>query len=173
METMVRVREYVGTDLELRAKFSSDPVTLEDGIALLQLLQALMEALQQEAKRQLGQEVELLPVLSVRAGSIEVKIEVKIDSESKGLKSKLKKIFLGVLLAFGMHGDTVVVGPQPNVPAVIASIDCVHQIDAAAGKAIDSWKYFGRGFKGQFEGKCGDTVIKTTIEVPSKDKKKS
>jgi hypothetical protein len=173
METMVRVGEFVSTDLELRAKFSSDPVTLEDGLALLQLLQALVEALQQEVKRQLGDAVTLLPVLSVRSGSIEVKIEMKIDPESKGFKAKVKNIFLAVLLAFGMSGETAVVGPPVNVPAVVASIDCVHQIDEAAGKAIESWKYFGKGFKGQFEGKCGDTTIKTTIEVPSKTKGKS
>jgi hypothetical protein len=173
METMVRVSEYVSTDLELRAKFSSDPITLEDGVALLRLLQALIEALQQETKRQLGTAVTLLPVLSVRTGSIELKIEVKIDPDSEGLKAKLKKVFLGVLLTFGMGGDTVIVGQPVDVPAALASVQCVQQLHESVRETTEVWKHFGKGFKGEFEGKCGDTTIRTTIEVPANAKGKS
>ena len=93
-----------------------------------------------------------------------MKIDVKIDSASPGLKSKLRAIFLSVLLSLGI-GQNVVSKPENSGQAQPVSVNCDHVTDAA-NHALQTWEYYGKGFKATFESKCGDTTIKTTLDVP-------
>jgi hypothetical protein len=81
VQTLPSVDEFVATDIHLRASFAATPLTVDDAAALFQLLKAFIESVQREVTEQTGHEVYLLPVLSVRGGSIEAEIKVKVDSE--------------------------------------------------------------------------------------------
>lgn len=176
MQTLPSVDEFVATDIQLRARFASTALTVDDAAALFQLLKAFIESVQREVTEQTGHEVYLLPVLSVRGGSIEVEIKLKVDSESAelpksvGLKAKLRAIFLGAFLALA-PGESAVTMTLPQPPPPVSE-KCQDDIRAAADHFLQTAQYLGRGFTAKFEGKCGDATISTQIEVPATSKKK-
>jgi hypothetical protein len=174
MKTQPSMDDFVATDIQVRARFDSTPVTLEDAVTLFGLLKAVIEAVELEITDQTGEEVQILPVLSVRGGSIEGEIKIKVNSESNSaeLKSKLRAIVLGAFMAL-TPGESAVMATAPDPatavsqPAPALSAQCQVDIAAAAAHAEDTWKYFGRGFSAEFYATSGGTTIKSRIEVPA------
>jgi hypothetical protein len=175
---MPRIDEFVGTDIQFQAKFTSAVVTVGDAAAFFTLLGSFFEAVENEVMQETGLKVHLLPVLTVRGGSIEakVKVEVKVDSESAEkeplpakLKSKLRAIILGALLALVPDESAVTkITPPPTAdskPAV--SYTCEGEAGKAWQTAMDGWEKFGKGFTADFHVKAGDVTIDSKINVPA------
>jgi hypothetical protein len=170
MQTLPRIEEYVATGIQLRARFSSELITLEDAAAFFQLLQTLMDSVQSELTRQAGEEMYLLPVVTVSGGSIEAKIELKIGPATVELKGKLREIFLGAMLALNPGNWGLAVTPQPPTPPPV--VQCADDIVQAAHQAEQVWMRTGKGYRAEFQGSCGGTTIISRIDVPSNSKKK-
>jgi hypothetical protein len=170
MQTLPRIDEYVATDIQLRATFSSDPITLDDAAALFQLLQTLMESVQREMTQQTGEEVYLLPVVTVSGGSIEAKIEIKMGPATVELKGKLREIFLGAMFALNPGNWGLAVTPQPPTPPPV--VQCHDDIVQAAYQAEEIWRRTGKGYRAEFHATCGGTTIISKIDVPPGSKRK-
>ena len=54
MKTVPTVEEFVATDIQMQARFSSKLITLDDTAALFVLLQSIVKTVQEEMKKQTG-----------------------------------------------------------------------------------------------------------------------
>ncbi len=162
MELALPLDSFVNSDIALSAQFASSPITLDDTLALLRLLNSIMEATQTEIADRLGHELEILPVVSVSNGSIRLRIDAKPSQWSVTVRTTAREVFLAVALF--LNPGSVADAPEPTPPPLSES--CQETIRTAYEQAQESWQYFGKGFTATFEASCGSTTVRTKIEVP-------
>jgi hypothetical protein len=168
METAMPIDDFVTSDISFSARFDSRPITLDDAAALLQLLKAILDAAQAEIHARLGEDIEILPVVRISRGSVDVHIEVKKGGDwSLHISGKVREIFLAIgLLIQGATGGSTAI-PSLNVPPPPPlSATCEETITREVQSAHDVWKYRGKDFTASIEVSCGNTTVKSEMKSP-------
>jgi len=163
MEMALPLDAFVTSDIAVRVHFDSAEITFDDTAALVQLLKAIIDAAQFEIATQTGVDFEILPVVSVARGSIDIRVDVRPSHWTLTVKAKAREVVLAIALLLGPN--PTVAPPQPLPPPV--SAPCEDMIRTATEEAFRTWQYYGKGFKASFEISCGDTTIKSSVDVPS------
>jgi hypothetical protein len=161
METATALDQFVKSNVSLFALFKSETITLDDTDAFVRLLKVLVGEAQAEIQEQLGQNFELLPVVSVSPGSIALEIEIKVSSLT--LKTTFRDVFFAIALILNPSAAV------DNIPPQLTRT-CERNIETALQEAQKTWQYFGKGFTAEFDASCGDEKIHSTITVPSVSK---
>ena len=162
METALPLNAFVKSDIAFTASFDSSEITLDDAIALVGFLKGVMEGAQFEIAERTGLEFEILPVVSVSQGSIKFRVDVRPSHWTITVRTTAREVFLAIALL--LDPNSVVTPPQP--PPQPVSSQCEEMVRAKYDETLRAWEFFGKGFKGEFEMSCGNTTIKSTVNVP-------
>lgn len=164
MELATPLDAFVKSDIAFSARFDSTQITLGDVMALVRFLTVVMEAAQSEIAERTGQEFEILPVVTITQGSINVRIDIKPSQWTVNIRTTAREVFLAIALL--LNPSSVIKPPDPPPPPV--SSQCEETIRSEYRQTVEAWQYFGKGFAAEFEASCGPTKIRSKIDVPPK-----
>ncbi len=129
METALPLNAFVKSDIAFSARFDSPQITLDDALALIQFLKSVMDAAQSEISSRIGQEFEILPVVTVSSGSVEIRVDVKPNTWSFSVRASAREVFLSIGLLLN-PGSVVSPPAQPPPPL---SAPCEELIEVSCG----------------------------------------